>query len=290
MSGRSATCCGSNWLGRSTIISGQKPARRKRRHAGANRRKVAFAALRFFGVVALVALAVLLPGYIASRIQSGFRSLVVSGGTKVEFLGSDGPLADFDRESLQTKAVEALRSGKSLQEIARIAGAVAPLSRVSVVRTSPDRVVIGFERREPALRIERGTQKLIDSAGFIYGSCCILPAQESEAQLPLLSGIPNAQSDNGTSPREEQNLIHAALSLNSGLMRRNIAVSSIRYQGHRGFFAVMNPEGIEVAMGNAPFDDKLSRLSEVLERVDRQRVSRIELDYHGKAFIKERKL
>lgn len=290
MSGRSATCCGSNWLGKSTIISGQKPARRKRRHAEASRRKIAFAALRFAGVVTLVAIAIMIPGYIASRIQSGFKSLVSSPSTRVEFLGSGGNLADFDRDTLQSRISEAVAAGKSLAEIAHLAGSLAPLSRVEVVRPNPSKILVGFERREPSLRIERGIQKLVDNAGFIYGSCCTLPAQEAESKLPLLVGVPAPQADGGITGREEQGLLREALTLKEGLESRGIRAATIRYQSHRGFFAVMEPEGIEVAMGQAPFDDKLGRLIEVLQRIDRTKVSRIELDYHGKAFIKERKL
>jgi len=290
MFGRSATCCGSNWLGKSTIISGQKPARRKRRHAEASRKKITFAALRFFGVVGLVAFALMLPGYVISRVQHGFRWLVSSPSIQIEFLGSGGNLADFDRDILQTRISEAASSGKNLDEIAKLAGGLAPLSRVEVIRSSPGKILVSFERREPALRIDRGSQKLVDNGGFIYGACCTLPAQESEAQLPLLTGIPSTQGDQALTPREEERLLHEALSLNRGLSSRGIHASVIRYQAHRGFFAVMDPEGIEIALGLAPFDDKLGRLTEVLQRVDRTKVSRIELDYHGKAFIKERKL
>ncbi len=290
MFGRSATCCGSNWLGKSAIISGQKPARRKRRHAEANRKKLAFAALRFAGVVAIVAFALMLPGYVVSRIQHGFKWLVSSQSIQIEFLGSGGNLADFDRDVLQARISEAASAGKNLDDIARLAGGLAPLSRVEVIRSSPGKILVSFARREPALRIERGIQKLVDNAGFIYGSCCSLPAQEAESRLPLLTGIPGSQVDGGMTAKEEEGLLREALALNSGLLARGIRASTIRHQAHRGFFAIMDPEGIEVAMGLAPFDDKLGRLTEVLQRVDRTKVSRIELDYHGKAFIKERKL
>ena len=248
------------------------------------------AALRFCGVLALVALAVLLPGYIATKIQTGFKSLISSRSSQIEFLGKGGALAEFDRESLQSRISDAANAGKSLDELAKIAGSLAPLSRVEVVRTSPEKIVIGFERRTPSMRIDRGsTLRLIDSGGFIYGSCCQLPAQEAESQLPLLTGL-SAAEDGGLSPREERTLIGEALGLNGGLIGKGIRVASLRYQNHRGFFTVMDPEGIEVSMGRAPFEDKLNRLAEVLLRIDRQKVSRIELDYHGKAFIKERKL
>lgn len=293
MSGRSATCFGSNWLSRSTIISGQKPAKRKRKHAEGNRRKVFLSALRFAGVILVIATIVVLPGYIAGKIQTGFKSLVSSPVNRVEFLGAGGSLAEFDRESLQSKLSEAADAGASLADLARTAGSLAPLSKVEIIRAAPGKIVVGFERRTPALRIDRGNDptviRLVDSAGFIYGSCCVLPIQESESLLPLLTGLPAADQTGGNS-KEEQALIREALGLNEGLTAKNIKTSAIRYQNHRGFFVIMEPGPIEISIGRPPFDDKISRLAEVLERVDRQKVSRIELDYHGKAFIKERKL
>ncbi len=299
MFGRLGTCFGSNWLSRSTIISGQKPARRKRKHADESRRKVLLAALRFAGVILVIATVIVLPGYIAGKIQAGFKSLVSSRINHVEFLGAGGSLAAFDRESLQTKISEAANAGAGLDEMARIAGSLAPLSKVEIIRAAPGKIIVGFERRTPSLRIDRGTDpaavRLVDNAGFIYGSCCVLPAQEPESLLPLLTGLPVAgnQADlahQAGGNKEEQALIREALGLNDGLTAKNIKTSSIRYQNHRGFFVIMEPGSIEVSIGRAPFDDKVNRLAEVLERVDRQKVSRIELDYHGKAFIKERKL
>lgn len=276
-------------MGRSTIISGQKPVRRKRKHAEENRKKVLLSALRFAAVILVVAGIIMLPGYIATKIQSGFKSLVSSRVHRVEFLGEGGSLAEFDRETLQARLSESADAGKSLDELAQIAGSLAPLSKVEVIRASPDKIVIGFERRAPALRIDRGVIRLVDSAGFVYGSCCVLPAQDAEAQLPLLTGV-LATDQSGLSNKEEHGLIREALGLNEGLAGKGLKAASLRYQNHRGFFAIMEPGDIEVSIGRAPFDDKLKRLAEVLERVDRQKVSRIELDYHGKAFIKERKL
>ena len=296
MFGRLATCFGSNWLSRSTIISGQKPARRKRKHVEENRRKVLLSALRFAGVILVIATVVVLPGYIAGKIQTGFKSLVSSRVNRVEFLGAGGSLAEFDRESLQSKISEAADAGASLDDLARIAGSLAPLAKVEIIRAAPGKIIVGFERRTPSLRIDRsnnssndaGAVRLVDSAGFIYGSCCVLPVQEAESLLPLLTGLPAA--DQAGNNKEEHALIREALKLYDGLTTKNIKASSIRYQNHRGFFAIMDPGQIEVSIGRAPFDEKLNRLAEVLERVDRQKVSRIELDYHGKAFIKERKL
>ncbi len=276
-------------MGRSTIISGQKPVRRKRKHAEENRKKVLLSALRFAAVILVIAGIIMLPGYIATKIQSGFKSLVSSRVHRVEFLGEGGSLAEFDRETLQARLSESADAGKSLDELAQIAGSLAPLSKVEVMRASPDKIVIGFERRAPALRIDRGVIRLVDSAGFVYGSCCVLPTQDAEAQLPLLTGV-LATDQSGLSNKEEHELIREALGLNEGLAGKGLKAASFRYQNHRGFFAIMEPGDIEVSIGRAPFDDKLKRLAEVLERVDRQKVSRIELDYHGKAFIKERKL
>jgi cell division septal protein FtsQ len=271
-------------LARPSAIAGQKLARKRRKHAGVTRRKILGSAARLAIACGICAVFYFLPSYVAGRISHGFKQFVVRPVRAIEFVGGQtGELRDFDRAALSDRLITAANGGRDLKELAHIAASVAPLARVNIMRTSPGRLLVAFEKRTPALRAGPGGNLLVDNDGFAYGSCCVLPGQEEEAALPLLEGVSVAQG-------ATDSVVGEAIDLKGKLSSEGLEPAALRYHAHRGYMVIMKPDMLEVAMGRAPFADKISRLSEVLGRIERHRVSRIELDYHGKAFIKERKI
>ena len=77
-----------------------------------------------------------------------------------------------------------------------------------------------------------------------------------------------------------------------GVRDSNHKIKSIEFKRFRGFFVVLQTSETEVALGRSPFSGKLVRLHEILKRLEKtsSTAARIELDYQGKAFIKEKKL
>lgn len=271
-------------MAKPSAIAGQRPAKKRRKNAGAARSKIFGSLLRLGLAVSICTLFYFLPAYLAARISDGFRGLVVHPVRGIDFVGGEtGELRDFDRAALTDRLVAAANAGRSLKDLSQIASGVAPLARVNIIRTSPGRLVVAFDKRTPALRAGTGGNLLVDTEGFAYGSCCVIPGQEDEASLPMLEGVTVAHGN--TDP-----VVGEAIDLKGRLVAEGLEPATLRYHAHRGYTVIMKPDMLEVAMGRAPFGDKMARLSEVLGRVERQRISRIELDYHGKAFIKERKL
>jgi hypothetical protein len=71
----------------------------------------------------------------------------------------------------------------------------------------------------------------------------------------------------------------------------NIPVKQLNFQKFRGY-ALTLQDDTEIVIGLKPFAYKLKKLNDILTGLARDGIvaSRIELDYEGKAFIKERKL
>lgn len=276
-------------MGKSTVIATQRPSKRKKRHAGQKRRVLGYAILRLASICAAIFLVIALPYYVANKVQKGFQTLTSSTENQLVLLSSGGALTDFDQESLQSKMLAAANKGASLQNLAEIAASAAPLAKVDIIRATPNKIVIGFDKRDPKLRIMMQHQQLIDSSGFIYGKCCVIPGQDAEASLPLLEGIATIENS-GIASDSRLSVIKEALVLARELNGLQLPSEKIRYQNHRGFFVTLQPDKLEISFGRAPFASKLQRLRDVLKQVERNKVSRIELDYHGKAFIRERKI
>jgi hypothetical protein len=271
-------------LARPSIIHSQKPARKARRKNAVLKRRLIESAIKISAATAICAVVYFLPSFIANRMAQSFRKFVTKPVKTIEFMGGEsGALSDFDRTSLSSRILSAANAGHQLRDLAQLAATAAPLARTSIVRLAPDRIALAFDKRIPSLRAGSEGSRLVDADGYVYGSCCVLPGQEEESALPVLEGI---TVTTGTIDP----LIREAVELKNELQGVELTMTALRFHPHRGYVVVMQPDSLEVAMGRSPFADKVSRLTDVLRRVDRERISRIELDYHGKAFIKERKL
>jgi hypothetical protein len=90
---------------------------------------------------------------------------------------------------------------------------------------------------------------------------------------------------------EERRHLFDALEVWQRSNESGVEIRQINFQKFRGF-AVSLADGTEVVLGLKPFDYKLKKLRGILDGLKRDGVAaaRIELDYEGKAFIKERKL
>jgi hypothetical protein len=82
-----------------------------------------------------------------------------------------------------------------------------------------------------------------------------------------------------------------AVDLGARAAEQGIEVKRVHYQKFRGY-SIFSPDNSEIVVGLGPFDYKVKKLRGILEGLKRDGIvaSRIELDYEGKAFIKERRL
>lgn len=206
-------------------------------------------------------------------------------------------------ERLADKVLEVARDNLGKQQtpkLDRAADAVLKLdlfSRVHVLQRSKDEVVVNVRLRHPLLCIEADKRRLVSEDGDVYGS-----ADDQPCPGPIVTGILDApglryatRGDHALAlTKEDQSLVREAVDLWKGAREKGYAVSVVDFKRHRGFAVTMPAasEGFEVALGRAPFDTKLSKLRDILDKLAAkgEQAVRIELDYHGKAFIKSKKM
>jgi hypothetical protein len=82
-----------------------------------------------------------------------------------------------------------------------------------------------------------------------------------------------------------------AIHLKDLVHKFDLSVKSIHFQGFRGF-SFYNEDKTEIVLGQPPFDYKMEKLRGIFAKLRSKGTvaAKIELDYDGKAFIKERKL
>ncbi len=185
----------------------------------------------------------------------------------------------------------------ALERVARALQARFLAEDVRVVRVAKNRVYIMLTPRQSAMRIKADEMRLLSGGGQIYGS-----AKDSDSALPLLSGIFDGHKetlsmrDNQTLQitEEQRTLVQEALTILTYTKERQLAdtFDEVHYIKHRGFTLRASKDGLEVAIGRAPFDRKMTSLDNILAGLRKRgsQAQRIELDYDGKAFVKEKRL
>ena len=213
------------------------------------------------------------------------------------------PLGDDIRKEVLKVSAGILKSGspQELDELARAVEGIGSLERLHVVRPQYATIVISAGIREPVLLVQAGPKiRYLTADGTVYGDATN-PATNPSGNVPsiLVSGVFDARGTNLQLDRsakvitttEEQAILLNALNLWRLCAAQNLAVKVMTYQKFRGFDVRME-DSSEVVLGTAPFEYKIEKLVGIFTKLRKQGVaaSRIELDYDGKAFIKERKL
>lgn len=163
---------------------------------------------------------------------------------------------------------------------------------VTLVQISAVEWGLGLKLRKAILR-STNPSRLISTEGEAYGQA----ASESDRKLPIVSGIiserhTQVQEDGCLAlAQEESQLLREASTLSQSLSALGIIPQSLDFIPYRGFIALL-PQGIEVFFGRAPFAERPERLEKILKQQAAKgtALSRIELDFAGKAFIKEKTL
>lgn len=294
-----------------SALIGQKP--RRRRSLGAHGRNsdshgIPLAA-KFAVVVTLVCLIGLaynrsseLLGKTYERFLTSFH--IPTRHWDVQIMDGDGdPLSDDLRKDIYRISARTLKSGSPSDLASLISGveALGTLEQVSVVRPRYQSVVVKASVRKPAMMVTVGPKtRYLTVDGTVYGELSDdFTAPAAQPTLVTLSGIFETRSggfqfDHSmrliVSP-DEKTLLLDGLQLGKLVSKQSLEVKSINHQGYRGF-AIVLTDGTEVVLGPAPFEYKLEKLLSILGKLKSQgsTASRIELDYDGKAFIKERKI
>ncbi len=167
---------------------------------------------------------------------------------------------------------------------------------VRFVKTDHRTVYVSLFFREPRFRISADQIRLLSTEGDVYGQ----PTTAREKSLPLISGvfmdndIPIRLHDDGSIALSDQQkfALQDVLHLAKLAEENKIKYDEMNYVAFRGVSLIDHQTGVEVSLGKPPFEKKISRLEKILLKLKQKgtMAERIELDYDGKAFIKEKSL
>ena len=295
-----------------SALKGQRPKRRTDSHAAQSDsfRFLSKRSFIFFGCAA----ATLIVWTNRRTLDSGLTSVSKSISKvlvlapkewHVHMAGPDGnPLGEeLKREILKT-ASSILKTGSpsELQTLEESLEGIGSLENIQVIRPQYGTVVISAATRQPAMLVQVGGKiRYLTAEATVYGDTSNQSGNPNGVQpTVLVSGIFDARPPSSiqldhsarviTTPEEHQILLNVIalwrISLNQGL-----ALRAVTHQRFRGFDIKLEDDS-EVILGSAPFEYKMDKLVGIFAKLRKQGVtaSRIELDYDGKAFIKERKL
>ncbi|SME91065.1 cell division protein FtsQ/DivIB [Pseudobacteriovorax antillogorgiicola] len=162
---------------------------------------------------------------------------------------------------------------------------------LSTLALTPYKILLKAEFHQSLAAIEYGIKRLLSDKGKVFGQY----SEKHHHHLPMISGISidrKLDLDNEQSvvmsERNNEVLQEALLLINDGL-RYNIRYKAIHFDSFRGFQVLLFDKRIRVEMGRRPFNKRYIKLEKILSNLSKKRVNtaRIELDYQGKAFIKE---
>ena len=222
---------------------------------------------------------------------------------RVEIVNSDGEqLPDDVKREVYRVALKNLKTGSptELRLIAKQVESVGSLESVRVVRPVLDTVILSAELRKPTLLIDVGSRvRFLTSEGTVFGDANDNHSNATFARPSVrVTGVfdqrPNPSMDSSNriiTNSDERRHLREILEIWRLVNESNIPITTINFQQFRGYALTLQDE-TEIIIGLKPFAYKLKKLSDILAGLARDGIiaSRIELDYEGKAFIKERAL
>ncbi|MBF0440461.1 MAG: hypothetical protein HQK54_01015 [Oligoflexales bacterium] len=168
--------------------------------------------------------------------------------------------------------------------------------RASIFILDKNKIVVTISLRTPIMLVETDKIRYLTKSGAIYGE-----AEKPETEnLPVLSGIFSQREtpfqflpDNSLELREdEKTLVSEAIQLLNISRNKGFDLIKIGYIIYRGFSMILEENQTEIIIGRSPFSTSIDRLGHILIKLKEKGsiAARIELDYNGKAFIKEKNL
>jgi hypothetical protein len=169
---------------------------------------------------------------------------------------------------------------------------IQTISHIHVQSNFENEIYISFTKRLPIFSIKSPSSTYtIANDGRFYSE----PITETKP-LPLLNGVffENDKNENSKTnilpyiDDEQHRIILEAINLLDSI-KLNFEITAIEYKKFRGFF-VQTKDDLEVAIGRAPFNNKIIKLSSLIENLKSKNIipKKIELDYDGKAFITQK--
>lgn len=238
-----------------------------------------------FGVLAVFCM-VLLLGAGLTRL---YQALLATPWLKVEEIDISG-LKKLDRmDVLNTMGVSKgecilnLRMGSVADRLKML-----PMVKMASVQLNlPGKLIAEITEREPAALLKGSDLYMVDGEGVLFAST----APEETRNVPLITGLcaPNLKVGDSIPAQDLKRIkgLLAALKKSAGWLPAD-ALLECRWEAG-GFTLIVGERGVPVEIGRENFDQKLTRLRQVLstirERQWTELITRIDLDYPGKAYL-----
>jgi hypothetical protein len=283
-----------------SVLKKQKPKSQK------NRRRLIPVNLQSLGYTCL-AFALLAAGVLFTRgqlksLSSKYWPESAANPSHWQFVirsSDNSPISDTSQALVITTTRKAVGTGTH-DDLLKSAKAVQKLgifSDVRITKISPNQLIISLIQRQPVFCVEADKIRLVSSLGDIYGFLDMRSGETCPG--PILSGLfedksSHTLSDGQTLIVDDQTkgMVQEALTLLQDVQKRSVKIEKFHIEKFRGFVVELSSQGTEVALGRAPFVEKLDKLNGILEKlaVRQEQAQRIELDYQGKAFVKLKKM
>ena len=166
--------------------------------------------------------------------------------------------------------------------------------RTNLLFIGTNRIVANIKLRTPVFLVEADKLRYMTESGIIYGE-----AKEPDIEkFPTLTGLFSERTssyrlleDQSVELRaEEKTIASEAIQLLAICRNKGLNPIKIEHIIYRGFSMILDENKTEIMIGRAPFWASIDRLHQILVKLKEKGkvATRIELDYAGKAFIKEK--
>ena len=168
-------------------------------------------------------------------------------------------------------------------------------AQVVVVNPYPHKYWIVVEKRKALLSIVADKKRLISQSGEVYGSY----QEDLHAHLATVDGIFDKKTqltkltnNSFLLSDKQRELILTCKKLLLFAKDSNVSLKKISYARYRGFYVLLHQPAIKVVVGSSPQRKHFVKLMGLLSSLEntKDNIDTIELDYNGKAFIKEKTL
>ncbi len=165
------------------------------------------------------------------------------------------------------------------------------LRSITLIRTGPQRLSIGTEPFAAAMIVELDRRRFATDDAIVFGEA----TDGAGSSLPVLKGLDRRnlpeRTANGTflvSSGNQKIIEETLLAIHEG-SKYNIKYRSLVYDDFRGLSGDLEASNYRVTLGFKPYSNKYMKLEKIILSLKERGLSSatIELDYKGKAFVKE---
>jgi len=279
---------------RPSILQGQKPT--KARHLHTFSRKILKVLPQILATLTVILSITAVSRYI--HLQSMSHRLVANWEIQAHLAAGESLEGEEQTtSSLEEFVSQQLTNTKQVdfQTLAQQIQAKFTFDQVSIVQTGGSSLAIEYRPRHPIMRVKADEIRLVSAAGQIYG----VARHPTDDGLPLIEGL-NFGSNDHLKWSDAKTLVLDAktetalkeiLTLHNDAKAAGFNFDLYSYAPFRGITTHEVQKNIEIVVGRPPYAQRLESLKKILSNLEQRgsQAQRIELDYQGKAFIKEKR-